>query len=240
MDYSAIEFAPQEFDSDSLSLGVLYRPSGILTLGVFGRGTRGSYPFGSATPPLGQEDEFDRKDFDLTALWVPTGLSTLSARISYTDENHDRNPARDFSGVTGALLWEYKPTGKLTFITDFLRDTGSESSFKSVTGITGIATTVGNTSQVSNSFQVRALWEFSPKVQFNATARYLERDLVTAAPAASGTDNTSYLLIGARWAPTRAVTLGCSVGYEKHSGSQIVSAPYEANVVGCAAQFLLH
>jgi hypothetical protein len=240
LDYSAIEFAAQEFDSDSLSLGVLYRPSGILTLGIAGRGTRGSYPFGSAVPPLGQEDEFERKDVDLTAVWVPTALSKLAGRISYSDEDHERNPGRDFSGVTGGLVWEYKPTGKLTFITDLLRDTGSESSFKSVTSITGIATTVGNTSQVSDSFQVRALWEFSPKVQFHAVARILERDLVTTNPPASGTDRTSVALIGGRWAPTRALTFGCSVGYEKHSGSEIVSGPYEANVVGCAAQFLLH
>lgn len=240
LDYSAVEFAAQEFDSDSLSLGVLYRPSGILTLGIAGRGTRGRYPSGSATPPLGQEDEFDRKDVDLTAVWVPTGLSKVNARLSYSKEDHDRNPARDFSGVTGALAWEYKPTAKLTFTTDLLRDTGSESTFNSVRTASGITTTVGNTSQVSNSVQVRALWEFSAKVQFDATARYLERDLVATAPAASGTDNTTTTLIGARWAPTRNLMLGCSVGYEKHAGSQLVSPPYEANVVGCSAQFLLH
>jgi hypothetical protein len=239
LDYSAVEFASQEFDQDSLSLGVLYRPSGILTLGIAGRGTRGRYPAGSAVPPLGQEDKFDRKDVDLTAVWVPTGLSKISGRLSYSKEDHDRNDARDFSGVTGALTWEWKPTGKLTFFTDFLRDTGSESTFQTVRAANATATTVGNTSQVSNAIQVRGLWDFSAKIQFEASARYMERDLVTTAPAASGTDKTANALIGARWTPTRNWMLGCNVRYEKHGGASLVSPAYDANVVGCSAQFLL-
>lgn len=239
LDYSAVEFAAQEFDQDSLSLGLLYRPSGILTLGIAGRGTRGRYPAGSVVAPVGGENKFDRSDIDLTAVWVPTGLSKVSGRLSYSKEDHDRNNARDFSGVTGALAWEYKPTGKLTFTTDFLRDTGSESTFQRAIAANAIATTVGNTSQVSNAIQVRALWEFSAKVQFDASARYIERDLVTTTPPASGTDRTTNALIGARWAPTRNWTLGCNFGYEKHDGSQLVSPPYEANVAGCSVQFLL-
>lgn len=239
LDYSAVEFNFAEFEQDSLSLGVLYRPSGLLTLGIAGRGTRGKYPFAAAVPP--QEDKFDRQDLDLTAVWVPTGLSRINARLSYTKEDHERLPQRDFSGVTGALGWEYKPTAKLTFNTDLIRDTGSEATFNGLAAAG--ANSVSNTSNVSSSIQVRVLYEFSAKILFDANARYVDRDLVNtvaAVPTPAGSDKTAYASLGARWSPTRNWLLGCAVGYEKHGGSSpITPLAYDANTFGCSARFTL-
>ena len=51
------------------------------------------------------------------------------ARLSYSDENHDQDPSRDFNGWTGEVRWDYQATGKLLLGTNFTRVTGSGSSY---------------------------------------------------------------------------------------------------------------
>lgn len=229
-DYSATSFAAAEFDQYAVSLGLLYRPSGTLTLGVAGRATRGEFPKALGVPGAFQDDEFDRNDVDLTAVWTVSGLSKFAARLSYSNEDHDLITQRDFSGVTSALTWEYKPTGKVTFTTDLIRDTGTEASFNGFTfGETGA---VGNNAEVSNSAQVRARYEATAKVIFTALARYTKRELVFA-----DSDKTGRLGLGASYAPTRGWLLGCDFAYEKRGGQ--TTTPYDVNVVGCSARFRL-
>jgi hypothetical protein len=229
-EYSSALFAANDFDQDSLSLGALYRPSGLLTLGAGIRGTRGRYPFAVGVAPNFTADKFDRNDLDFTAVWEPTGLSKLSARLSFSKEDHDQIKARNFSGATGALTWDYKPTAKLTFTTDLIRDTGAEASFNGYGFVE--ANAAGTASQLSNSAQVRARYEATAKINLDVAARYVKRDLLPA-----GNDKTGFLSIGATYEPIRSVLLGCSFGYEKRGGGS--PQPYKADVATCSAQFTL-
>ena len=224
-DYSAATPAAQanEFDQNSLGLGLLYRPSGLLTLGTGVRHTRGSFD--------ALADDFDRNDLDLTAVWVPSGLSKVAARLSYSKEEHDV-PAvatlRDFSGVTGSLTWEYKPTGKLTFITDLIRDTGAEAGFDGFTF--NNTNPAGNNSQVTSAARVRAHWDATAKIGVDAGARYAERKLL-----GGGDDKTGTLTLAANYLATRNILLGCQLAHEKRGGS----TSYTANTAGCSAQVTL-
>jgi hypothetical protein len=40
-------------------------------------------------------------------------LSTVDARLSYSDINYDINNGRDFNGFNGSLTWTWRPTGKI-------------------------------------------------------------------------------------------------------------------------------
>ncbi len=245
LDYSASQFAFEEYKQDALSLGVLYRPSGLLTLGAAARHTKGKYPFAVQTSPgVFQPDDFTRNDLDLTAVWVPTGLSTVSARLSYTKVTHDAVASRDISGGTGAITWDYKPTGKLAFSTSLIRDSGAESSFyrQSQGGVGSI----GNNSRLSSSILFRGLYEATAKIQVEANARYVERDLVNtfalpsgAASTQSGSDKFAELRLGVNYAPLRSVLVGCALGYEKRGTSSSLSYRYTANVASCSGQFKL-
>jgi hypothetical protein len=245
LDYSAPEFAYEEYKQDAFSLGLLYRPSGLLTLGAAGRYTKGKYPFAvEPAPGVFQQDNFTRKDLDLTAVWVPTGLSTVSARLSYTKETHEAVAARDLSGGTGAISWDYKPTGKLAFNTALVRDTGAESSFYRP-GQGGVGS-IGNNSQLSTSVLFRGLYEATAKIQVELNARYVERDLVNSFALASGatatqagTDKLGALKLGLNYAPLRSVLLGCSVAYERRGSSSAVSYPYAVHIASCSGQFKL-
>lgn len=234
VDYSDDDYAPQEFQQNTVGFGAQYRPSGLLAFGAGVRVTRGKYPDGiivSTAPLTTQSDDYDRHDLDLTAVWTPSGLSTLSARISYSKEEHDLD-ARDVSGFTGALSWDYKPTGKLSFTTDLIRDTGAESNF-----IVDANTATGDytsRSRISNTAQVRARYAATGKIGINAFARYTDRDL-----GADASDKTTFLNLGADYAVLRSVLLNCSIGYEKRTVDGTASVPYTANVVGCTARLTL-
>ena len=241
LDYSAPQYTFQEFQQDAVRLGLLYRPSGLLTLGIAGRRTEGRYPFAiELTPGLFREDEFRRNDADLTAVWVPTGQSTLRARLSYTEEEHEVLASRNIARTTGALAWEYKPTAKLSFTTEAIHDTGAESAFSRLAQAG--AGTVGNYSQLSSTLIVRAAYEATAKIQVDLGGRYVERDLVNTQGSglpATGSDEFGEVKLGVTWTPTRALLFGCSVGYERRRTDSALSYAYSANVAGCLGQIKL-
>lgn len=235
--------AALEFKQDTGSLGLRYRPSGGLTLGVTVRRTDGTYPSAAA----GAADDFTRDDFDLSALWVPSGASTVTARLSRTREDHSALPARNVSGNTGALSWNYKPTGKLTFTADYIRDTGAESTFvdapQAAAGVVG-ARTVINSSPLATTWQLRVDYEMLAKVQLVGFVRQLERKLVNNAlpVAATGSDKLIETRLGLNWAPLRSVLVGCSIGLEERDASQsaldnVLSSTYSAKTFRCLGQF---
>lgn len=249
LDYSAPEYAFQEFNQDTFGLGMQYRPSGLLTLGIGGRHTKGEYPFAlQSSPGVFQPDDFDRNDLDLTAIWVPTGQSTISARLSYTKETHKAIASRDVSGGTGAIRWDYKPTGKLAFATEVIHDTGAEAIFTRLDQAGGSvqSSATNNNSQVSDSMLFRGTYDITAKVQAQLDARYVRRELVNTAALSSGassvqsgSDKLGEIKFGLTYAPLRSVLLGCSYGYERRGASSAISYAYRASITTCSAQLKL-
>ncbi|MFO1217430.1 MAG: hypothetical protein U1E89_03495 [Burkholderiaceae bacterium] len=241
LDYSAVEYDFAEFKQDAARLGLLYRPSAALTLGIAGRHTKGKYPFVLQTAPgQFQADDYTRNDADLTASWVLTGQSTVRARLSYTKETHQAVSTRDIAQSTGALSWDFKPTGKLTFTGELIRDTGAETAFAGLAGAG--ASAVGNNSQLSNSALLRIGYEVSAKVQLEFGGRYVQRDLINTqggALPANGSDRYSETRAGLNWTPTRSVLLGCSIGQEQRSSDSALSYSYSARVATCQGQIRL-
>lgn len=255
-DYSADAFRSREQDTDTVSLGAKYRPSDLLTLGVAGRATRGSSPeYRTAAGGVPVKDRIRRRDLDFTATWVPTGLSTVHARLSLTSSEHSVARQRDFDGVTGALTWAYKPSGKLALDMQLVRETNDESQFallqESVDDPTFALTPYEDT-RLLTSLRLNATWEATAKVRVKGGARYTHRDIKDAVvrdeagrpvlASASGSDRTTALNLGVDYAINRLWLVGCQLGWEKRrvsdDGSQ-VSFPFEARTATCLAQLTL-
>ena len=238
--YSDPGFAFQEFKQDAVRLGVLYRPSGLLTLGAAVRYTKGEYPFAvETTPGSFESDPFTRNDFDLTAVWVPTGESTVKLRISHTKEDHEVVISRNLDQWTGGIGWDYKPTGKLAFTSEVFVDTGAESAFNGLAQ-TG-SSAVGNYSALSSTVSIRAQYEVTAKIQFDVGGSYIERDLVsigTAVPT-TGTDRLGLAKLGLTWTPTRSLSFGCFAGWERRRTDSPLSYAYTASVASCLGKFKL-
>lgn len=160
-------------------------------------------------------------------MWTPSGLSRVGARLSYSKEDHTVRP--DFSGVTGSLSWDYRPTGKLRFIMDLVRDTGNEASFNGYQFVAGTAT--GDNSFVARIARVQAYYDATAKIRVNANAAYVERDLL-----AGGSDKTGLVGIGANFQATRSILLGCRISHEKRGGDV---QGYTQNIASCLAQLTL-
>lgn len=221
LDYSVQ--STNTFEQDTVSAGVRYRPSGALTLGLALRRTEGTYPFAAAGAVTGPDD-FDRDDVDLLAVWLPTGASSLTARLSRTREDHQGVATRNVRGTTGLVSWNFKPTGKLGLTALFVRDTGAETTF--VASPSGGTTAVN--SPLATTLQAELEYLATAKVKGLVVARQVKRDTGVGVD-----DKLTELRLGVDWTPLRSVTVGCSIGREDRDALTSV----KATVTRCLGQF---
>jgi hypothetical protein len=116
INFSAPEFASREYEQNSGSAGVIYRPSSALSLGTGLSVQYSDYD----VPAFGQSepDTSSRRDLYVTADWTATGASTVGTRLNFGKTDYKRPGAEDFSGVTGSIYWDWRPTGRTALRTD--------------------------------------------------------------------------------------------------------------------------
>ena len=235
LSFTAPEFASREYKQNDASLGVSYRPSGILSLGtgLSAQRTR----FGTPAPGQTAADRSQRQDLYITANWVPTGASTVSARVNIGKTEHDLGTAADFEGVTGSVSWAWRPTGRLNLTTSLSRDSGQETGFLRAAGSTAVSGT--DFSQVTNTITLRAGYDLTGKITLSGSLGHVRRNLVDGFTGAAGRDTTSSVSLGANWAATRTMSLGCIVSRDSRSASGTGSAPSDSDRFGCSGQMLL-
>lgn len=225
LSYTDAAFQVNALDQDAVSAGLTYRPRDSLTLGTALRLTEGKSR---------NEREFTRRDIDLTANWVPTGLSSINARLSYGKRKESSGvSAFDFTGATGQLRWRYQPTGKLTFTTQLSRDTGDESGF--INGQN--AGTFGDESRRTTALSVATAYALSAKIRVDLNL-YANRRALVQGPF-SGRDSLRNASLAATYTPWRSVSLSCNVSRDSRSASGQVSFDYGNNSVSCSAQVTL-
>lgn len=234
-DYIGVDVDDRDMRQVSYNAGIRYRQSGALTTRLGVRRSEGRYPTGVGGVP----DEFTRDDVDLITNFAPSSISALNTRISLTREKHDIQSARDSRGWTGALGWNWRPTGKLYTDLDLAYDrsvgrtdfdstlTGGESSDTRAIQSASLAVTWAATAKVS----------FSPRVSW--AHRKLDNSFVTGTPTAAGTDTTATAGLSVTYTPFDALRLVCHATQEqrKVGGDTTVSTPYKATVAGCNAEF---
>jgi len=225
--YSDPAYQRNSLNQDGWSLGLTYRPRALLTLGTAVRYTQGKYQLNR---------DFDRYDVDLTGTWVPTALSSLTARLSYGNRKSRNGISElDFKGTTGQLSWVYQPTGKLRFTTAFSHDSGAESGFFNVNGqqLNGI----GDNSRLTNTVTLNSTYNLTAKIQLNAGLLVSNRSLKTG--SLDGNDTLRTASLGASYAILRNASLGCNFRRESRSASGQGSYDFRDSSVSCSAQISL-
>lgn len=230
----------RNFEERSANVGLTWgTPGSVLTFGVAGRAAKGDAPlyralldpqfpflgYGPVTP-----DEYDRNDVDFTAVWTPSALSTVNARISLTRERHTAITRPDFSGVTGGVTWEYKPSDKLKLQTSLERDTGSQTIF-STSLLSNFLPVEANTSRVNTVLGLKAAYELTAKIGLTAAMAYNRGDVSADSGSTVGQSSSKYEF-GARYQPTRTISLGCNVAHDSYRS-------LKHTISGCSAQFVL-
>lgn len=232
VDYTDAAFGSRERDSAMFGGGVRWRPTGLWTFGLIARQTRGEYPASTVIGGIAQADEYDRTDIDLTAEWAATGLSSFGLRLTHSREEHDLDEARDFSGLTGELIWNYRLSGRVAMVTTLARDTGTGTSSSLLSPPPGTAPTTppgeaaDRTSYLTDGrlttrFGTRLTWQATGKVRVQAGLDYARERFDTrfVGPGAAGGDNsrgsTRRIDLGATWEATRVWSVFCGAGHEK-------------------------
>lgn len=84
---------------------------------------KGKYP--ARVPANMFATDFTDREHEIRAEWTPTGKTSVQARFSYLDREHDSASFRDFSGFTGQLNAAWAITGKTRLTGGFARELGS-------------------------------------------------------------------------------------------------------------------
>lgn len=216
-DYSLALYDPLEYRQNASSLGLLYNASSAWRFGVAGRYTKGRVPIGGF--------EYTRKDLDLTALWQATGASNLNARVS-------RSRADNFSGLTGALVWDWRPGGRWSATTQISRDTGIETYYL------GISNGMSDFNRVQTALQTQISYQLTGKVTLQAGAGYTRMNRSDGAAGANLDDNSKQYSLGVAWQALRNVTLGCSYARTSRDTTNVIYS-YNAYSAGCYVQGML-
>jgi hypothetical protein len=236
VDFTAPEYAASEYKQENASLGVSYRTSGILSLGAGFRGERTRYQW--PAPGQTEPDQSDRQDFYIAADWVPTGATTVNARLFFGKLEYKLATAADFEGVTGSVVWAWQPTGLLRLRTTLSRDTGQESGYLRLDN-EGATVSASDFSQITNALTLRAEYLMTGKVTLTGDIGYAKRDFVDGFTGATGKDDTTLVSLGARWAATRTLAFGCNASRESRSASGFGSSDSDNDRFGCFGQIAL-
>lgn len=230
--YSSAASRFRNYSQHSVLTGLRYQFSSALDTGINLRRTRISYPL----LLLGLPDPADvrtRDELALQARWQPGGSSTLSARLAYSRTQHEQLAARDFNAATGGLEWLWNPGGRWQFETRYGRDAGQDDN---------INTSVF--SRTTDTLALKGRYHLGGKTWLNAGLTWYRRSQQGHGGGLDGVEGrdtgVSYML-GATWAPTRSVTLGCDLNRERRgtNSSPLINESFNASSVGCSGQLTL-
>jgi hypothetical protein len=243
--YSAPESASSNSSGNTASLGVNYSVNPDLRLGTAFRVTRTKQPNGGQ---FGQNTggwvKSDGRNIDLLADYQYSPQTGVNARLSYTRQTDSGGTGRDFSGLTGALSGRYSPTAKIGLTASYNRDAGTNGTFFNTVATPGSTTNraLFENSQTTDVFALGANYAATAKISATAGYQYRSAKIVNNTGGASlgdYTDKSRVATLGASWAITRALQLGCNLSRETRDVSSSAGYSYSANVGGCTAQFTL-
>jgi len=239
-DFSAAEYDRFVYHQNTSQLGIYAMPGGNVRLGLNARHTRGEYPrypVGLIYNPvekrfevLSAAGDYTRDDIDFTTRWSTGGSSSLNTRLSRSRLRNTLTNMADFSGTTGAIGWDWRPTSKIQFGAQYARDTGQES--------VGLASDVN---RLYTSWRLNGSYALTAKLSLNASlnrnrSHRAADDSVRLAEAFD--DNQSYGL-GLNWAVSRGISFSCQYNHASRDSS-VPQYVYSASSYGCTGQAILY
>jgi len=229
---------PQTLSSDTTSdvarLGLTYGLGASVVLGTGVRFTKDKTPQAS-----GGDDTNNRTDLDLTAVWTPSPLTSVDARVSIGDGDSDSQGGSN-SRVTGAIGASYSPTGRLKFRGSFSRETGVDSTFLP-TGSTptgGVTGTYVDNNSVTNWTNLGVTYLLSSKISLNAGYNRSDGSQDQTSGQTSKNIVNRYSL-GLQYAIARHFALGCGYQREERSESTSELNSYTAKTANCSLSYTI-
>lgn len=248
--HSNDDFSDRDLTQSSVNLGLRFRPSDLFSWRIGARHAEGKYPR-FIDPGTGATigDEFKRDDIDLSSVWSPSSASSLNARVSATKEDHSALSQRSATFWTGALGYDWRPTGKTSFRLLLSRDSNAGSTDIDY----GLVSDSSNDTQKRTTIQGSVRWEATSKIAVYSSLAHSRRTLddsftltlgtnLPSLQRATGRDRTSNATLGVIYQFSRGIQFSCSIAREVRSvtgDTSGVSYPYNVNTGMCNGQFVL-
>jgi len=214
--YSDERSAASEYDETAVEAGAGFRPKSGNRLSLVLRSADGEYPNRTATAT--RDREYTQRDVRLRGDWTLSGISKLSGYAGYTDREHPTVSSLDFSGPTGRLAFDWRPTGKLSFQVVARREIGSEHE-------------VVDNFVLTRGLGLEAAWATSDKVTLIARAERVKRDHGDRSLSSLDEDRRRTYGLSVDYQPLRTVTLGASALRVERS-AEGSAFDYTANIYG--------
>ncbi|MFG6468798.1 hypothetical protein [Roseateles sp. BYS87W] len=238
--FSAAEYDRYVYRQNTAQAGVYLTPGGNVKLGLVGRHTRGMYPrypTGIVLNPdtlhlqvRSERNDFTRDDLDFTTAWSTGGNSSLTTRLSRSRLQNTLDALRDYTRTTGTLSWNWRPTAKVQLGVQYARDTGQESLSRAA-----------EANRVYTSWRINTSYALSGKVNLTASASRNRSQLAAddGRALADAFDRDQTYSLGASWAVTRGLSLGCQFNHASRDSS-VPQYVYSASSYGCTGQVLFY
>ncbi len=251
VNYSSSASANSDSSADTGSLGTFYSVNPDLRVGGAFRLTRTVSQNGilvSTNPNTFAPNSTNGRNLDLSVDWQSTAQTGVNARLSFTRQTNSGAEGQDFSGLTGSVSARYAPTAKVSLNAAYTRDAGTNGSFFNVVAQPGNAPVTGlnESSQVTDSFSLRAIYAATAKVSVNAGYQYRNAKIVNTVSGGGSSaapnnydDKLRVASLGASWAITRAWQLSCNLSHETRDVGSLTGYAYTANVAACSTSFTL-
>jgi len=199
------------------------------TVGLRYRTTNASYPNRTIVATTALDNAYHESEYSLVAHWRASGASNFEFRLGHTERTFDQLPARDFSGTTWRITYDWQPRGK----------TGLElATWREIQEFA----TVGTNYIQATGFSLAPTWSVTPQIMLQAKASW-ETDKFLGDPGIvvvtnAREDKARIYNISAIWSPLRqtSVTLSLESG-ERTSNQLFVDYKYQSITVTAMRTF---
>jgi TonB dependent receptor len=158
----------------------------------------------------------------LNGAWKPSGNTSVTVRVAYSDQHFDVTPERDSSGISGSASMVWRLTDKTTLTTGWQR-----------------AQTAGSIYNRTNSLSVAPAWQVNAKNSVAASYRYALRSYQVISLTDIADQRQEVLRdisVSYSWQPRPFAKVLTSYTHSMRT-SGIVGQDYAARVASLSAQF---
>lgn len=145
--------------------------------------------------------------------WRYSPLTSLEGAIGWTNRLHDQVSIRNFSGLTGRLVWTYGLTGATSLNATVFREITTPE-------------TVGANYALTQGWRAGPVWRYGEKLTLKANAGFSNRrflgDPLTAVTGKVREDNLWVLSTSAVWSPRARLEVDASLSYDKRQSNAIL------------------
>jgi exopolysaccharide biosynthesis operon protein EpsL len=214
--YDPPNLAQPDTSQTSTEAGLRYVAPSASELALVYRRIRGTETIGELG--LFGGSDFTQDETELSASWVPTGHSTLRARITQVERHNELLPQRDFSGNTGELRRAWPATAKLNFDWWISR------------AVTPYNLSLQSTSRVDDTIAAALLWRANERLSFRSSlSRQKSRYGQISTAFEARRDTTDTVELGTSWAPHRNISFDARLRHEERDSSDPLQI-FDANV----------